>query len=45
MKGAYGMNRVDGESKESVYGRSDMSGMGEGTCHRVVENVKHSTMG
>lgn len=30
LRGAYGMNRMDGENNENVYGRFDVCSKGEG---------------
>ncbi len=44
LRGACGLNRMDGESNESVYGRFGMSVKSEGMNCGVVEVVKHSTL-
>ncbi len=43
LRGACGMNRIDGESNERVYGRFGMSTKGEGMNCGVVEIVKHTS--
>ncbi len=44
MRGACGLNRMDGESNESVNGKSDMSFKSEGMSCGVVEVVKRRTL-
>ncbi len=44
LRGACGLNRMDGENSESVYGRFGVSVKSEGMNCGVVEVVKHSTL-
>ncbi len=44
LRGGCGVSRMDGESNESVYGRSGMSSTGKGMSCGVVEVMKHSTL-
>ncbi len=44
LRGACGLNRMDGEISERVYGKSDMSVKGEGLHCGVVGLVKCSTL-
>ncbi len=44
LRGACGLNGMDGESNESVYGRFGASFKSEGMNCGVVEVVKHSTL-
>jgi len=44
LRGCCGVNRMDGESNENVYGRFGMASKGEGMSCGVVEMVKCSTL-
>ncbi len=44
LRGACGLNRMDGDSNESVYGKFGMSFKSEGMNYGVVEGVKCSTL-
>jgi len=44
LRGCCGVNRMDGESNENVYGRFGMASKGEGMSCGVVEMVKRSTL-
>ncbi len=44
LRGTCGLNRMDGESSESVYGKFGMSFKSEGMNCGVVEVVKHSAL-
>ncbi len=45
LRGACGLNRMDGESNKSVYEKSGISVKDEKLNSGVVEVVKHSTLG
>ncbi len=44
LRGSFGLNRIDGESSESVYGKLGMSFKNEGMNCGVVEVVKCNTL-
>ncbi len=44
LRSAWEVQKMDGESNESVYNRSGMSSKGEGMKCGVVEGVKHNTL-
>ncbi len=44
LRSACGVQRLDGESYESVYNRFGMTSKGEGMKCGVVEGVKHNTL-
>ncbi len=44
LRSACGVQRMDGESNESVYNRFGMSSKGEGMKRGVVEGVKRNTV-
>ncbi len=44
LRSACGLNWMDGESNENVYGKFGMSFKSEGMNCEVVEVVKHSTL-
>ena len=45
MRGACGLNSMDGECKKNIYENSHVSVKGEGMNCGVMEVVKHSILG